>query len=286
LPVDMVAEAREFFNATKAQRLEAITTRGKELSATLDEARKKIAANHDKMDEMCREQAALQKTFDEAHAAFEAANESAFIAYNNLTAFHRKAAEDRAALVKSLTSPENAPKTDEVAEAIKASIERTKAHRDEMLVILDMIQRNAEYMERVRELETEQHSLAAEYERLDKMDYVLGEFVKAKAAMIEKHINALFQIVNFRLFSTQVNGAVVDECDITVNGVPYEALNNAMQINAGIDVISTFCRLTETYAPIWIDNCESVTRPLNTEAQQIRLYVSQHDKTLDVNVIY
>jgi hypothetical protein len=100
--------------------------------------------------------------------------------------------------------------------------------------------------------------------------------------MIEKHINGLFSIVNFRLFSTQVNGGVVDECDITVNGVPYEALNNAMQINAGIDVISTFCRLTETYAPIWIDNCESITKVCDTEAQQIRLYVSESNKTLFV----
>ena len=173
-----------------------------------------------------------------------------------------------------------------MAEAIKSEIDALKGRRDEMRATLGTIQRNAEYMERVRELETEQHSLAAEYERLDKMDYIVGEFVKAKAAMIEKHINALFGLVNFRLFSTQVNGAGVDECDITVNGVPYEALNNAMQINAGIDVISTFCRLTETYAPIWIDNCESVTRPLDTEAQQIRLYVSAEDRTIRYTEIF
>lgn len=286
LPADKVAESRELFNAEKARKLESITQRGKELSATLEESRKVIAANHVKIDTMCGQRAALQKTFDEAKEALAVANENATIAHNNLFAFDRKADADRAALVKSLTSPENAPKTDEVAEAIKSELDALKARRDEMRATLGTIQRNGEYMARVRELETEQHGLAAEYERLDKMDYIVGEFVKAKAAMIEKHINALFWLVNFRLFSTQVNGAVVDECDITVNGVPYEALNNAMQINAGIDVISTFCRLTETYAPIWIDNCESVTRPLDTEAQQIRLYVSAEDRTIRYTEIF
>lgn len=286
LPVDMVAEAREFFNAEKARKLESITARGKELSATLEEARMMIAANHTELDDICRELRALLETLTEAKRAHKDAEAAVQKARADMVEFDRKAAADRAALIKSLTSPENAPKTDGVAEAIKSALDALKARRDELTGTLGTIQRNAEYMERVRELETEQHGLAAEYERMDKMDYIVGEFVKAKAAMIEKHINALFGIVNFRLFSTQVNGAVVDECDITVNGVPYEALNNAMQINAGIDVISTFCRLTETYAPIWIDNCESVTKPLYTEAQQIRLYVSADDKTIRYTEIF
>jgi chromosome segregation ATPase len=286
LPADKVAESRELFNAERARKLESITQRGKELAATLDESRKVIADNHVKIDTMCGERAALQKTFDEAKEALSVANENENVARADLFAFDRKTAADRAALVESLTSPENAPKTDGVAEAIKSALYTLKANRDELRANLDAIKRNGEYMERVKELETEQHGLAAEYERLDKMDYIVGEFVKAKAAMIEKHINALFGLVNFRLFSTQVNGAVVDECDITVNGVPYEALNNAMQINAGIDVISTFCRLTETYAPIWIDNCESVTKPLDTEAQQIRLYVSAEDRTIRYKNIF
>lgn len=282
LPESMVSEALETFNREKAKRLEMLTERGKAknerieaLKKSNEEVRMHIQSEEDK-------KVTLVSSLSDAQEAYKRALADEYEAERAYTAFNENAREERQTLLDTLTAPQEAADTGETLNALTNALKNLNAVRDEIKGILNGFEINARYNERIAELQAEQRELASEYERLDKTDYLIGEFVKKKAAMIERHINGLFRIVNFRLFSTQVNGGVVDECDITVNGVPYEALNNAMQINAGIDVISTFCRLTETYAPIWIDNCESITKVCVTEAQQIRLYVSEANKTLFV----
>ena len=64
-----------------------------------------------------------------------------------------------------------------------------------------------------------------------------------------------------------------------VDGVPFSDLNNAGRINAGLDIINAICRFEEVYAPIFIDNAESVNKLLPVNSQSIRLIVSEH-KTL------
>lgn len=282
LPENMVAEAVQTFNKEKAKHLEMLTERGKAknerieaLKASNEEVQKHIQAEEDKKIQ-------LVSALADAHDIYSDALANECHAGKALEDFEETAKQERAKLLESLTEPTGTAETGEKLNDLTTALKNLNAVRDEIKGILNGFRQNEKYNERIEQLQAEQRELSSEYERLDKTDYLIGEFVKAKAAMIERHINGLFSIVNFRLFSTQVNGAVVDECDITVNGVPYEALNNAMQINAGIDVISTFCRLTETYAPIWIDNCESITKVCETEAQQIRLYVSESNKTLFV----
>ena len=282
LPESMIAEAVQTFNKEKAKRLEMLTERGKAknerieaLKASNEEVRRHIEAEEEK-------KIRLVSALSDAQVAHSVALTDEYEAERAYTAFEENAREERAKLLEALTTPTETAENGEKLNTLTNALKNLLAVRDEIKAILNGFEMNVKYNERIAQLQAEQRELSAEYERLDKTDYLIGEFVKAKANMIEKHINGLFSIVNFRLFSTQVNGGVVDECDITVNGVPYEALNNAMQINAGIDVISTFCRLTETYAPIWIDNCESITKVCDTEAQQIRLYVSESNKTLFV----
>ena len=55
-----------------------------------------------------------------------------------------------------------------------------------------------------------------------------------------------------------------------------------MKINAGLDVINTICDYSNTYAPIFIDNAESVNETIKTNSQQIRLYVTENDETLRI----
>lgn len=282
LPENMVAEAVQTFNKEKAKRLEMLTERGKAKNERIEA----LKASNEEVQKHIQEEEAkkiqLVSALANAHDIYSDALANECHAGKTLEDFEEMAKQERAKLLATLSAPTEVAEDGEKLNTLTTALKNLNALRDEIKGILNGFEMNVRYNERIAQLQAEQRELSAEYERLDKTDYLIGEFVKAKAAMIEKHINGLFSIVNFRLFSTQVNGGVVDECDITVNGVPYEALNNAMQINAGIDVISTFCRLTETYAPIWIDNCESITKVCETEAQQIRLYVSESNKTLFV----
>lgn len=62
---------------------------------------------------------------------------------------------------------------------------------------------------------------------------------------------------------------------MTMHGVPYPDLSNSEKINAGIDLINAMSRHNDTYAPITVDNAESVNDVLPSESQQILLIVSR-----------
>ena len=60
---------------------------------------------------------------------------------------------------------------------------------------------------------------------------------------------------------------------------PYSHIGSMYTI---LDIIRTLCKIYNAYAPIVIDNAESTNDILDTESQQIRLYVSK-DSKLTIN---
>lgn len=136
--------------------------------------------------------------------------------------------------------------------------------------------------ERIQQLIDQEKALSNDYQRMDKLLYLTDLFVKTKVSMLSEKINSHFKLCNFRLFEEQINGGLNECCEVTVNGVNYSDLNNAMKINAGLDVINAICDYRNMYAPIFIDNCEAVNAPLQTQSQQIRLYVTDADEELRI----
>ena len=103
---------------------------------------------------------------------------------------------------------------------------------------------------------------------------------------MESSINDKFEITKFKLFNVLINEGVEDVCIAMHNGVPYDSgLNNAARINVGLDIINALSKHYNFYAPIMIDNAESVTDVHETMSQQIQLEVSKEDKELTVQVI-
>lgn len=105
-------------------------------------------------------------------------------------------------------------------------------------------------------------------------------FVSKKCLLIEDKINKMFSYVNFKLFEKQINGGIAEVCYATVNGVPYDDVNSAGKINAGLDIIKTLQRENNVKAFIFIDNAESITDIMPMDNQMITLYVSSEDKNL------
>ena len=144
---------------------------------------------------------------------------------------------------------------------------------------------NSAKEERIEELQQEMNDIADKVNEQEKMIYLLEEFTKAKMTMISKIVNDKFGIVDWKLFDKQVNGAVVECCECTVNGVPFSSLNTGHRIVAGLDIISTLSEMYGVTAPIFIDNAEAINEfniP-KIEAQTILLSVS-HDKQIEVRV--
>lgn len=138
-------------------------------------------------------------------------------------------------------------------------------------------------LKRIKELETLEKTLGAEFEKLDGELYLTEQFIQSKVKMLEGRINNRFKLARFKLFDVQINGGINECCETTFNGVPYSAgLNNAARINVGLDIINTLSEHYGFSAPIFVDNAESVVSLIETKAQMIRLVVSAGDKVLRV----
>ena len=143
-------------------------------------------------------------------------------------------------------------------------------------------EKNKATLERIEELKDEERKLAETLAKVEKEEFQCETFIKAKVKLMEDSINEKFKYVSFKLFNTLVNGAIEECCVATVNGVPFDSVNNAGKINAGIDIINTLCNHYGVNATVFIDNAESVNELLECESQVVRLIVSK-DKTLVIS---
>ena len=161
--------------------------------------------------------------------------------------------------------------TDEI-ERIKAELTtRRDALRDKLVIESEIKSRT----ERIKELEKQQKQLVQQLTELEKQDYQAEALEHATIEDLQNRVNALFENVRFEMFQTQLNGNVKPTCTLTMHGVPYNDLSNSEKINAGIDIINVMCRFNDAYAPIVIDNAESVNDILPSTSQQICLNVSR-----------
>lgn len=136
---------------------------------------------------------------------------------------------------------------------------------------------------RIEELKDRERELANMVAKTEKVEFLCDQYIITKAELLEDKLNSKFKTVKFKLFDIQVNGGINETFVTTVNGVPFEDLNNAMKINAGLDIINTLTDYYNFKAPIFIDNRESVNEIVDVKSQVINLIVSKH-KNLRVEV--
>ena len=176
-------------------------------------------------------------------------------------------------LEKKLNEPISLPDTADLIakkQGVISQIDELKKR----LANKDIIERNNQ---RIQELEKLLRSQSEELAQLEGIEFTMANFSKARIEAMESRINGLFSVVRFKMFEKNINGGEVETCEATVNGVPYSDLNNAMAINAGLDIINAICKSESITAPIFIDNAEAVNELLPTQSQMIRLVVTDDD---------
>lgn len=138
--------------------------------------------------------------------------------------------------------------------------EQYEVLKDELAIVEKQIiaADNSDKEERIGQLEAEMREIAQDVANEEKSLYLLEQFMKAKMMILSKMVNEKFGIVNWKLFDKQVNGAVVECCECTVNGVPYSSLNTGHRIVAGLDIINALSAMHDVTAPVFIDNAEAV----------------------------
>lgn len=149
---------------------------------------------------------------------------------------------------------------------------------------LGAVENNKKVNKRIEDLKAEEKQLGVEIARQEGLIMLYEKFITKRVELLEKNINKHFKNVSFKLFSTQVNGAIAETCEATINGVPFSNANTAGQINAGIDIINTLSEYFGLIAPTLIDNSECVNKISDTRGQLIKLVVTE-DKKLNIDAI-
>lgn len=139
-----------------------------------------------------------------------------------------------------------------------------------------------EQLQRIRDLEQERLTLLDDLSALERLEFVLGEYIKQKIEHIEKYLKDLFNGVEFKMFEFQVNGGIAETCIVQHKGVPYSDLNTASRVWVSLNIITSFSKIKNLYVPIFIDNRESVTKLPEVQQQTVSLIVSAEHKSLTI----
>ena len=275
LPAEKVQELRAAFNERKAQQKESINRRGQECSkAKIQEMEKVIAAQAANLAEKEAALADMAERLQNLQGSlivqppFEATDE-----YTLLT--QRMEELHDAERIGDSAQDETARHYDAKVQEIQAAIAATNLRIAEAKTA-------AESKKRVAELEASLKDTAVQLEYIEHGIHLAEEFVRTKARMVTESINGHFQIVRFVLFREQINGGLKEICEPTLENkagewVEYRSANYAAQVNAKLDIIGALSKHYGVTLPVLMDQAESVTAPLETDGQLIRLIVSAPD---------
>lgn len=167
-----------------------------------------------------------------------------------------------------------------VSDSFKEERKALVAELDSVKAEIAKASKNIEIEERIGELEEEQKEVGQRVADMEKMLFLLEQFIRSKMLRISDSINQHFEMVDFLLFKMQLNGGMTETCECMYNGVPYSSLNAAAKIQCGLDIIRSLSKLYDVYCPVFIDNRESCTNIPDMNCQTISLYVDENCKEL------
>lgn len=276
------SEMTKHFDDEKRRRLAATETeiesnlqRGRALKKEINDTNANIAASEKSIKEHRDKIATLEIALNEIEMPTEP-DVNAILANDvKFKEFDTQIAE--------LSAKQNTPESGAAANRDELKIRRDEHNRnlDVLKQRLNNRSKVNDANERIAELEKEYRTNNDEMTEIEGIFSIIDEFSKTKSVAIDNRINGMFQLVKFRWLKYMINGNEKETCEATINGVPYQSLNTAGRLAAGIDIINAICRFEGVTAPIFIDNRESITNIPDVDSQVVNLVVST-DETLTI----
>lgn len=176
-----------------------------------------------------------------------------------------------------------------VPEIKQANFDELLQSKKEIEAVLEILKQQAykkteiqRRSQRILELSNEQKAVASQIAELQKTENQIDKFNETKMNIVEQRVNGLFKLVKWKMFNVQVNGGIDPACEAIVDGKPYSAMNKALQMNVGIDIVNALNLHYQILAPIFIDNRESITTLLPSNSQIINLIVDKECEILTI----
>ena len=280
LPVDQIEKLVADFNQRKSNWLETDAEKGKALKASINELaaeKGKLEVNLDSIDLGYKSaEELLNRLNDELNnvkAEIKTFEETAV--YQSITSkIEMIAAADDDTDISSNQKDE-----------IKQSIDSKRADIADLQAKLSSFSQLSTFDIRIEELKNEDKRLKDQNQDVERKLWLLDEFTRKKVAALESSINEKFELVRWKLFNIQKNGALAEVCEATYNGIEYgTSLNTGARINCDLDIVNTLGKEFGIQMPVFVDNTESVTKLHEVEAQTIDLRVGT-TKKLKVEVM-
>lgn len=262
LPAEQIEEARSKFNRQRSEDLERLKSEGLALKEQIEAKQKEIEELRASTETLTAEISTLDTRIENGTAMLKTANFEGTDTYKQLAS--------RLALVDQ-TPPDD------------TEIREIQRQIDEANRIKIQIEEKKRQEAKLTELKNQEKTLNAELLKCEKAVYLCEQHVKKSAKALEAAVNGKFKIARFEMFEMQKNGEEGECCKVVYpNGSTN--LSTGERLQTGVDIINTLIDFYGVDAPIWIDNAEGVTLPVESKAQLINLIVSDRDTGLRVEV--
>lgn len=275
LPPEQIESAKAAFNKQRSDDLEQITKDGKALAKKIEENQTALAEKNAAIETLTSEITTLGSRIEKGHEMLKPCTYETQIEYKQLNG-------RLADLKNKLANNADTEKKDKL-DALTAQLDGIKQQIQDAGRIKLQIEQAETQKKHVAELQNQQKKIAADLGNYEKAVALCEDHVKKQARALETAVNGKFKIARFRMFQMQKNGEEAECCDVVYpNGSTN--LSTGERLQTGIDIISTLSKYYGVDAPIWIDNAEGITLPVDTDAQIIRLIVSEKDEKLRIEV--
>lgn len=279
LPVDQIEKLVADFNHRKSNWLETDAEKGKALKASINE--------------LAAEKGKLEVNLDSIDLGYKSAEELLNRLNDELNNVKTEIKTfEETAVYQSITS-----KIEMIAAAdddtdissnqkaeIKQSIDSKRADIADLQAKLSSFSQLSTFDTRIEELKNEDKRLKDQNQDVERKLWLLDEFTRKKVAALENSINEKFELVRWKLFNIQKNGALAEVCEATYQGIEYgTSLNTGARINCDLDIVNTLGKELGIKMPLFVDNTESVNQLISVDTQVIELKVG-HNKTLKIEV--
>lgn len=253
MPEDFKKEYVSEFEKSKKDRLALVSRKGNEMkdrikqdNAEIEQIKATRAENEKNKEKKEEELSVLEKELEEVPQSVDISDRP------EVQEIQRQIAEKESAMNKGNSA-------EEIRQQLKDETEELQKQMDVVKEQFVLIKISNEADCRIAELQKEQREVAQKVADQEKMLYLLEEFIRFKMDMVSDTINQKLDGICVKLFENQINGGVKECCELTYNGVPYGSLNNGHRIVAGLKIIKALQEFYGIYAPVFVDNAESLS---------------------------
>lgn len=275
LPQEQVESAKTAFNRQRSNDLEKLMSEGLSLKKQIEDKSREAESLEEKAETAEKDIKRYQENLEKGKSLLTPCVYETQIEYKQLNG--------RLVDLKNQLANNTDTEKNSKLDALGAKLDEAKQQIQSADRVKLQIEQAESQKKHVAELQDQQKKIVADLGNYEKAVALCEEHVKKQARALETAVNGKFKVARFRMFAPQKNGEEAECCDVVYpNGSTN--LSTGERLQTGIDIINTLSKYYGVNAPIWIDNAEGITLPVETDAQIIRLIVSEKDEKLRIEV--